>query len=182
MVGRNSAIAAGVCGALFIGYCIYFDRKRRSDPNFKNRLRERRKKQKLAKERAGLSKLPDLKDAEAVQKFFLEEIQLGEELLAQGEYEKGVDHLTNAIAVCGQPQQLLQVLQQTLPPPVFQMLLTKLPTISQRETKYSGFLRFSFRGIIVAVGSCFLVGESFYPWGNQIASMCHRARPQAPRG
>ncbi|ELW68132.1 Mitochondrial import receptor subunit TOM20 like protein [Tupaia chinensis] len=62
MVGRNSAIAAGVCGALFIGYCIYFDRKRRSDPNFKNRLRER-------------------------------------------EYEKGVDHLTNAIAVCGQPQQ-----------------------------------------------------------------------------
>ncbi|XP_005043965.1 PREDICTED: mitochondrial import receptor subunit TOM20 homolog [Ficedula albicollis] len=91
-----------------------------------------RRKQKLAKERAGLSKLPDLKDAEAVQKFFLEEIQLGEELLAQGEYEKGVDHLTNAIAVCGQPQQLLQVLQQTLPPPVFQMLLTKLPTISQR--------------------------------------------------
>uniref|UniRef100_A0A9L0RUI2 Mitochondrial import receptor subunit TOM20 homolog n=1 Tax=Equus caballus TaxID=9796 RepID=A0A9L0RUI2_HORSE len=79
-----------------------------------------------------LIKLPDLKDAEAVQKFFLEEIQLGEELLAQAEYEKGVDHLTNAIAVCGQPQQLLQVLQQTLPPPVFQMLLTKLPTISQR--------------------------------------------------
>ncbi|XP_073917499.1 mitochondrial import receptor subunit TOM20 homolog [Castor canadensis] len=81
-----------------------------------------RKKQKLAKERAGLSKLPDLKDAEAVQKFFLEEIQLGEELLAQGEYEKGVDHLTNAIAECGQPQQLLQVFQQTLPLPVFQML------------------------------------------------------------
>ncbi|KAL7405144.1 hypothetical protein ABVT39_024329 [Epinephelus coioides] len=49
----------------------------------------------------------------------------------KGDYEKGVDHLTNAIAVCGQPQQLLQVLQQTLPPPVFQMLLTKLPGISQ---------------------------------------------------
>ena len=132
MVGRNSAIAAGVSGALFIGYCIYFDRKRQSDPNFKNRLRKRRKKQKFAKERAGLSKLPDLTDAEAVQKFFLEEIQLGEELLAQGEYEKGVDHLINAIAVCGQPQQVLQVWQQTFPPPVFQMLLTKLPTISQR--------------------------------------------------
>lgn len=41
MVGKTSAIAAGLCGALFIGYCIYFDRKRRSDPNFKNRLRER---------------------------------------------------------------------------------------------------------------------------------------------
>ncbi|KAM5145102.1 RNA-binding protein 34 isoform 6-T6 [Callospermophilus lateralis] len=104
---------------------------------FVGNLPFRRKKQKLAKERAGLSKLPDLKDAEAVQKFFLEEIQLGEELLAQGEYEKGVDHLTNAIAVCGQPQQLLQVLQQTLPPPVFQMLLTKLPTISQVKIEVS---------------------------------------------
>ncbi|KAJ4944306.1 hypothetical protein JOQ06_012850 [Pogonophryne albipinna] len=132
MGGRSSALAAGVCGALLVGYCIYFDKKRRSDPNFKNRLRQRRRKQQVATERAGMAKLPDLKDAEAVQKFFLEEIQLGEELLAQGDYEKGVDHLTNAIAVCGQPQQLLQVLQQTLPPPVFQMLLTKLPSISQR--------------------------------------------------
>uniref|UniRef100_A0A8C9PW54 Mitochondrial import receptor subunit TOM20 homolog n=1 Tax=Spermophilus dauricus TaxID=99837 RepID=A0A8C9PW54_SPEDA len=86
MVGRNSTITACVCGALSIGYCIYFYHKRPSDPNFKN---------------------------------------------SSGEYEKGVDHLTNAIAVCGQPQQLLQVLQQTLPPPVFQMLLTKLPTIRE---------------------------------------------------
>uniref|UniRef100_A0A8C6VTW4 Translocase of outer mitochondrial membrane 20 homolog b n=1 Tax=Nothobranchius furzeri TaxID=105023 RepID=A0A8C6VTW4_NOTFU len=124
MSGRTSAIFAGVCGALFVAYCVYFDRKRRSDPNFKQKLRQR--KLPLA------SLLPDMKDAEAVQKFFLEEIQLGEELLAQGDFENGVDHLTNAIAVCGQPQQLLQVLQQTLPPPVFQMLLTKLPTISQR--------------------------------------------------
>ncbi|KAA0707376.1 B Mitochondrial 20 kDa outer membrane protein [Triplophysa tibetana] len=131
MGGRSSAIAAGVGAALFVGYCIYFDKKRRSDPNYKNQLRERRRKQKVAQDKSGLSKLPDLKDAEAVQKFFLEEIQLGEELLAQ-DYETGVEHLTNAIAVCGQPQQLLQVLQQTLPPPVFQMLLTKLPTISQR--------------------------------------------------
>lgn len=34
--------------------------------------------------------LPDLKDAEAVQKFFLEEIQQGEELLAQGKARVGV--------------------------------------------------------------------------------------------
>ena len=67
-----------------------------------------------------------------MQKFFLEEIQLGEELLARGEYAKGVDHLANAIAVCGQPQLFLQVLQQTPPPPLFQMLLAKRPTISQR--------------------------------------------------
>ncbi|KAL6101622.1 tomm20 [Pungitius sinensis] len=132
MSGQTSAVVVGACGALFVAYCIYFDRKRRSDPLFKEKLRERRRNQNVSRATSGLARLPDLKDAEAVQKFFLEEIQLGEELLSQGDFEKGVDHLTNAIAVCGQPQQLLQVLQQTLPAPVFQMLLTKLPTISQR--------------------------------------------------
>ena len=56
-------------------------------------------------------------------------MQKGEELMAAGQIEEGVDHLTNAVAVCGQPQQLLQVLQGTLPPEVFQMLLAQLPTI-----------------------------------------------------
>lgn len=32
-------IAAGA-GLCFLGYCIYFDKKRRSDPNFKQKLRE----------------------------------------------------------------------------------------------------------------------------------------------
>ncbi|XP_022046972.1 translocase of outer mitochondrial membrane 20 [Acanthochromis polyacanthus] len=132
MSGRASAIVAGVCGALFVAYCIYFDKKRRSDPHFKEKLRERRRKQNASSEKSAQSKLPDMKDPDAVQQYFLGEIQLGEELLSQGDFENGVDHLTNAIAVCTQPQQLLQVLQQTLPPPVFQMLLTKLPTISQR--------------------------------------------------
>ncbi|XP_007238585.2 translocase of outer mitochondrial membrane 20 [Astyanax mexicanus] len=132
MAGRYGALALGLSGALFIVYCIYFDRRRRSHPDYRRKLRERRRNQKLAQEKSGLAKLPDLKDPAAVQQFFLDEIQLGEELLAQGDYENGVDHLTNAITVCGQPQQLLQVLQQTLPPPVFQMLITKVPTISQR--------------------------------------------------
>ncbi|KAI4873417.1 hypothetical protein NFI96_016660, partial [Prochilodus magdalenae] len=131
MGSKFSTIALGVSGALFVGYCIYFDKKRRSDPDFKKRLRERRRKQKIAQEKIGSAVLPDLKDPVAVQQFFLDEIQLGEELLAQEDYEKGVEHLTNAIAVCGQPQQLLQVLQQTLPPHVFQMLITKVPTITQ---------------------------------------------------
>ncbi|CAF90064.1 unnamed protein product, partial [Tetraodon nigroviridis] len=122
-----------LCGALFVGYCIYFDRKRRSDPNFKNKLRERRRKQKAAQERAGVAKLPDLKDAEAVQKFFLEEIQQGEELLAQGDYERGVDHLTRRHRrVRPAAAAAARCCSRTLPPPVFQMLLTKLPTISQR--------------------------------------------------
>ena len=48
-----------------------------------------------------------------------------------GETEEGVEHLSNAVAVCGQPQQLLQVLQQTLPPQVFALLVQKLPTVGE---------------------------------------------------
>jgi len=119
-------------GTLLIGYCIYFDKKRRSDPNFKQKLREKRKSKKSSVKPSNNSTLPDLKDHEAVQRFFLTEVQLGEELLANGELEEGVEHLSNAVAVCGQPTQLLQVLQQTLPPQVFQMLLARLPEVGKK--------------------------------------------------
>ncbi len=33
-------IAAAGAGICFIGYCVYFDHKRRSDPMFKQKLRE----------------------------------------------------------------------------------------------------------------------------------------------
>ena len=40
-ISRNAVLAiAGLCGTAFIGYCIYFDKKRRSDPDFKKKLRE----------------------------------------------------------------------------------------------------------------------------------------------
>jgi import receptor subunit TOM20 len=39
-LSKNALLAAGVCGSLFVGYCIYFDRKRRSDPMFKAKLKE----------------------------------------------------------------------------------------------------------------------------------------------
>ncbi|RWS05435.1 mitochondrial import receptor subunit TOM20-like protein [Dinothrombium tinctorium] len=133
MINSKLGIAAGVCGGLFIAYCIYFDRKRRNDPLFKQKLRERRKEAKKQKEaKTGSSKLPDLRDYEAVQKFFIQEVQKGEELLGIGDVENGVEHLSNAVAVCVQPQQLLQVLQQTLPPQIFQLLLQRLPAVSQR--------------------------------------------------
>lgn len=36
-------------------------------------------------------------------------MQLGEALISTGEIEQGVEHLANAVIVCGQPTQLLQV-------------------------------------------------------------------------
>ncbi|KAK5640266.1 hypothetical protein RI129_011077 [Pyrocoelia pectoralis] len=128
------AIAAGVCGTIFVGYCIYFDHKRHQDPDFKRKLRERRRanKEMATTQKRTAATFPDMKDHEAVQKFFLQEVQLGEELLAQGDVTNAIDHLANAVAVCGQPNELLQVLQQTLPPQVFHLLVQRLPAIAPR--------------------------------------------------
>lgn len=35
-------IAAGLAGTIFIGYCIYFDKKRRNEPDYKKKVRERK--------------------------------------------------------------------------------------------------------------------------------------------
>lgn len=128
-----SAAAAGIAGLCFVGYCIYFDRKRRSDPNFKSNLRKKRL---MAKEheqaaRAAKSAFPDFTDQQAVQRFFLQEVQMGESYLEQGDVEKGVEHLANAVVVCGQPTELLNVLQRTLPERVFELLIKKLPELGK---------------------------------------------------
>ena len=75
------------------------------DTNFKLKAKRR----KAAQEGAGGNKfnLPNFSDQEAIQKFFLHEVQLGEELLATGDIENGVEHLSMAVAVCGQPHSLL---------------------------------------------------------------------------
>ncbi|KAM3968515.1 mitochondrial import receptor subunit TOM20 homolog [Aphomia sociella] len=127
-------IAAGIAGTLFLGYCVYFDQRRRKDPLFKKKLRERRQmaQNSTMRTRTLGGQLPDMSDHEAMQRFFLQQIQLGEELLAAGDLEAGVEHLGQAVAVCGQTQQLLSVLQQTMPAPIFHLLLKKLPEVSER--------------------------------------------------
>ncbi|XP_049882383.1 mitochondrial import receptor subunit TOM20 homolog [Pectinophora gossypiella] len=127
-------IAVGIAGTLFLGYCVYFDQQRRKDPLFKKKLRERRQNAQKSANRSRTygGPLPDMSDHEALQRFFLQQIQLGEELLAAGDLEAGVEHLGQAVAVCGQTQQLLGVLQQTMPAPIFHMLLKKLPEVTER--------------------------------------------------
>ncbi|KAM8948958.1 TOMM20-like protein 1 isoform 2-T2 [Lycaon pictus] len=69
---------------------------------------------------------------EKLQELFLQEVQMGELWLSRGEHRLGVEHLSNALLVCGQPQELLKVFKHTLPPQVFEMLLRKIPLICQQ--------------------------------------------------
>ncbi|XP_059770298.1 TOMM20-like protein 1 [Balaenoptera ricei] len=130
VLGLLSGLAA--CGAVaFLGYCVYFDRKRRGDPAFKLRLREKRRAQQQKAEGRG-AQLWDPAKNEKLQQLFLQEVRMGELWLSRGEHRMGVEHLSNALLVCGQPQELLKVFKHTLPPKVFEMLLRKIPLICQQ--------------------------------------------------
>lgn len=59
---------------------------------------------------------------------------MGESLIARGDFESGVEHLANALVVCGQPARLLQVLQTTLPAQVFAMLILKMQEFGTRSS------------------------------------------------
>ncbi|KAL3312564.1 WD repeat-containing protein 63 [Cichlidogyrus casuarinus] len=114
-----------------IGYCLYFDHKRRNHPNFKKNLIKKRKQQRLEESQMDNLDLPDLNDTEAVQEFFLKQLHLGETVLAVGDIEAGIKHFATAVAICASPSQLLQVLQQSLSPAAFQLLIETLPSVKK---------------------------------------------------
>lgn len=125
----KTTIVAGVAGAVFLGYCIYFDHKRRNAKDFKKKLHDKRAAQEewRKKKKGNKKKMKvDLNNHEDVQRYFLEQIQKGELLISQGMFDEGVQHLSNAVLVCGQPTQLLQVLQQTLPSEIFTSLIQRI--------------------------------------------------------
>ncbi|XP_076978633.1 TOMM20-like protein 1 [Tamandua tetradactyla] len=130
LLGFLAAVAA--CGAVvFLSYCVYFDRKRRRDPAFKRRLRDRRRRAGQKAEDRG-AQLWDPATNEKLHELFVQEVQMGELLLSRGQHRMGVEHLSNALLLCGQPQELLRIFKHTLPPKVFEMLLHKIPLIFQQ--------------------------------------------------
>jgi len=134
---KSLGVWAGLGTAAFLGYCIYFDRRRRSHPDFKRKLREKRKAATKSRKTGAGPALPDFSDNEAVQRFFFQTVQQGEELLATGDIQNGVEHLALAVAVCGQPHSLLGVFQQTLPPQIYHLLLTNLEDAQNRVKRHA---------------------------------------------
>ncbi|XP_037359328.1 TOMM20-like protein 1 [Talpa occidentalis] len=130
LLGLLAALVVG--GAVvFLGYCVYLDRKRRGDPAFKRRQRDKRRAQQQTAEGRG-AQLWDPAKNKNLQDLILQELRMGELWLSRGEHRIGVEHLSNALLACGQPRELLNVFRHTLPPKVFEMLLHKIPLICQQ--------------------------------------------------
>jgi import receptor subunit TOM20 len=128
---KNAVFAAGICGAVFVGYCVYFDRKRRSDPDFKRKLKERRVLKKLQEESKTGIKFPTQVDEASINSFIFEQLQMGEDLLIEGSMEEAARHLAYGIIAGGRPMEMLDVMRQTVPPPIIDMIGSQLPKASQ---------------------------------------------------
>ncbi|KAI2801121.1 hypothetical protein RDWZM_009589 [Blomia tropicalis] len=124
-----------IVGAVgFVSYCVYFDRKRRNDPNFKEKLKAKRA---LAK-KSGKNQdceIPIFKDPADMQAFFLKEVQISDELMQIGQFDEAVLHLANAAVVCNQKSEFLGVMQKSLPPSAFQLLIQYYQIANERYIK-----------------------------------------------
>jgi len=131
----KTLIAGGIAATTFVVYCFYYDYKRRSDPMYKKKLRERRRAERnKAKEDELDIPMPKTMDPNSLQKFFMEQVQTGEEKLGLGDYKGAVKHFASAVLHCGQGYQLLQILQSTMPPEAYKMFMEFLP---KAQAKYS---------------------------------------------
>ena len=128
-------IAASICGISFIGYCIYFDRRRRNDPNFKNKLKERRKVKLIEVQEGGASKRGDQFDKESVVPLFIREVMMGENMQIRGNLTECIDHYCLAVLLCSadRRREFLNHLKCAIPV-IYPTLLQRLAVISRAIT------------------------------------------------
>ena len=69
----------------------------------------------------------------ASQTFLFEQISCGEAMIDSGRIDEAVIHLSNAAIASGQPGELLQIFQQTVPPDVFEQLIQAIPGAKSRQ-------------------------------------------------
>ncbi|KAI8376115.1 mitochondrial outer membrane translocase complex, subunit Tom20 domain-containing protein [Radiomyces spectabilis] len=131
----------GVLATLGLGYLVYFDYKRRNDPDFRRRLRRERKlAAKEAKAATEESKQTKAKLIETVlqtaaseqyptspeekEKYFMSNVAAGEEWCGKGEafYDDAILPFYKALKVYPAPMELVMIYQKTLPPPVFETI------------------------------------------------------------
>ncbi|RCI02039.1 hypothetical protein CU098_012304, partial [Rhizopus stolonifer] len=123
-------ISTAVAASFGIGYLIYFDHKRRNDPQYKKQKKlERKKAAKLEKEfkqkevqsvetlikyvidKVNAETFPTT--AEAVEAYFVDQVALGEECIKQGQEEASVEHFYKALKIYPAPLELIMIYQKT---------------------------------------------------------------------
>jgi import receptor subunit TOM20 len=156
VVGTVSALAVGT-----LCYAIYFDHKRRNDPQFRKKLKKQRKLAKKIKKTRDENKPKDeaslrienqieaIKkvindepiptEMEAKETFFMQQLQKGEMLSYQGEpyYEVSALCYYRAFKVYPNPTELIVLFQRSTPEPVYKMIIEMISAdVKKKQEEY----------------------------------------------
>lgn len=118
----------------FLAYCAYFDRYRRNAPDYKDKVRARRERNRKAREASDIE-LPQEHDKESIEKFFVKQIEMGEECLQADDVDKAIKHFSYAVVFCPQPQSLLKYMRELLPSSSYSQLIDNLSVVNKRVSE-----------------------------------------------
>ena len=124
---------AGVIASATVAYALYFDHKRRSDPDFRRNLKKQQKKiskqseaNAIAAESAQKDRIKQLvdeaneegfpRDAEETEQYFMQEVARGEQMCSDG--SEPIDAALcfyRALKVYPQPRELIGIYDKTVP-------------------------------------------------------------------
>ncbi|CAO1623875.1 unnamed protein product [Sympodiomycopsis kandeliae] len=139
-------ITAGTVLAAGVGYAIYFDHKRQTDPAFRKQLKKDKQKTKKADKKQEQAQKKQVEDAivqavlqvrqpgvlpsnpQHMEQFFMENIQTGETLLALGpsQYLPAAIAFFKGIKVYPDPMSLFGILEKATPEPCLQLIVQLL--------------------------------------------------------
>lgn len=78
-----------------------------------------------------LDEIPEFHSQDEVRTYFSQEVQMGHAFLDGGQIQEAILHFGRALSVYHEPQQLLSIWNQTLPPGIAQLILASRPTLGQ---------------------------------------------------
>ncbi|KAF2396549.1 protein import receptor MAS20 [Trichodelitschia bisporula] len=160
---KTSTIIAASVGTVAVGivaYALYFDHRRRNDPEFRKALkRETRKQAKAAKAEAEAASAEQRKaireavekvnaegfptDSEDVERFFMEEVAKGEALcLSESEQLEAALCFFRALKVYPQPDELITIYDKTVPKPILDILAEMVALDPRLPLRNAGKPRF----------------------------------------
>ncbi|KAK3813404.1 MAG: MAS20 protein import receptor-domain-containing protein [Benniella sp.] len=150
------AVTVGTLAVATVGYAIYFDQKRRNDPEFRRKLKKEKKraqKQQKEEEKKKVVSIAQMIEQalesikedefptlpEEREKFCMEQLSTGEALLSRGPEAYGIAAICfyKALKVYQAPTELVMVYQKTIPPEVFTVVMGMLSKdVKQKQEKY----------------------------------------------
>ncbi|KAI8643697.1 hypothetical protein BD408DRAFT_341800 [Parasitella parasitica] len=143
-------ISTAVIASFGIGFVVYYDCKRRSDPQFKKQQKRERKK---AAKQEKLKKGQELSSVEALiasvlksvaeedfpessqekEAYFMEKVALGESLCKEGRDDDAVLPFYEALKIYPAPLELIMMYQKTVPEKVFRIIVNLMSVEQQKR-------------------------------------------------